>query len=108
MSSELPVYTRSTKYVVSALPEDLDEHYAWSVTVEWRGGQEWAVCRGRACYDRSGNQNWELSSNSAEEIAKYRFPLGDAISIAERVARRLIVNGRTVEEVLSSYRGEAT
>ena len=71
----LPVNVQTTKYLVSCLPlDDRDARY-FSVTVEWRGKDQWAVCRFGECLGTDGEWDYEPSTSSRTEewLATHRF-----------------------------------
>lgn len=95
---------RPTQFEVCCLPEDDDEAYAFTLTVEWRGpGDLWAVCRMRQCLGADGNWDREPSPSNREDDwkATHRFRLDEAIRLAKDAARQVVVNGWTVEAALA-------
>lgn len=101
MSPE-PIVT-VTHYRVSCLPR---EHAGWSlfsVSVEQRGPERWAVVHFSQCYDIDGNASYEPSSSERtdEWLARYSHDRVTALEIAKRLAPTLEVNGHTVESVLA-------
>ncbi|OLT13044.1 hypothetical protein BJF79_03855 [Actinomadura sp. CNU-125] len=93
---------RVTRYEVSCLPPDNINAPHFTITVEWRGGGLWAVCRFQQCLSRSGQWSYEPSpSNRSDEWkAMHRFDLETALRFAKVHAPRMRVNGYTVADVL--------
>lgn len=115
---------RITRYEVSCLPPDYPDANVFTLTVEWRGEDRWAVRRGGAIYDAEGNRSWGYvwedgrEPVTAEErvsyqqgydawMASHRFDLDTALGVAKKVAPLLTVNGWTVERVLADFLGTA-
>ena len=95
-----------TQWTVSVLPLDHVEHGHFSITVEWRGSDRWAVTRFRECLDIDGVWDFEPSPlNRADDwLETHRFTMDEALELAKREAPHLTVNGFTVADVL----GEVT
>jgi hypothetical protein len=95
------VYRQPTKYTVCALPLDHREAGHFSITVEWRGNDKWAVCRYSECLSVDGEWSYEPSTSGRtdEWIAAHRFDLDTALALADRAAPHITVNGYTVEQV---------
>lgn len=94
---------RVTEYTVSCLPQDHPGHNHFSLTVAERGPGSWAVLRYGFCYDTTGNREYESTSTDRtdEFLARFRFPLDDALALAKRIAPTLNVNGYTVADFLA-------
>lgn len=118
MSDDLIPQTRITRYQVSCLREDHPDADAFTLTVEYRGRDRWAVTRMGAHYDADGGRSWgfDWPGNkepvTEEEIAaadqarvewlsRHRFDLSAALAIAEREAPKVTVNGWTIPQVLA-------
>ncbi len=97
----MSVNSQATKYTVCALPLDHREAGYFSITVEWRGDDLWAVCRYGECLDGDGNWSHEpqVSSRTADWVATHRFDLTTALELAEQAAPHITVNGYTVDQV---------
>ena len=109
-TSTPPAQVRVTRYEVSCLPEDHPDRESFTVTVQHRDGDRWAVCWGRLCarrdgdwVDRHGRWDWDVppSVRTDEWLATHRHDLVHALLIARRVALTLVVNGLTVADVLA-------
>lgn len=100
---EIPEPTeRVTRYEVSCLPPDHIDAPHFTITVEWRGGDLWAVCRFRECLGTDGEWDYEPSpSNRTDEWKNnHRFDLASALALAQAAAPKMTVNGYTVADVL--------
>lgn len=102
---ELPegVTARTTEVTVSAVPEDNINHGHFSVAVQWRGGETYAVTRHRMCLGTDGEWDYEPSPSSRDDdwIATHRFSLDAATELAGRACLELTTNGYTVADVLA-------
>lgn len=93
-----------TAYEVSCFPED---DIAWAGTftirVERRAPDLWAVCRNSRCLSSTGEWDYEsIPSERAEEWkAAHRFDLDTALRLAKEAAPRITVNGFTVAHALA-------
>lgn len=98
------VYVEPTCYEVSCLPSEYGARRHFTLTVEYRGEDRWAVCRHGTCYDANGNSEYEPSaSNRGDEfLSRFRFPLDQALIIAQRLAPDLKVNRFTVADALAN------
>ncbi|MEU6582835.1 hypothetical protein [Nocardia sp. NPDC046763] len=85
-----PIVT-ATMYAVSCLPIDHPDNPHYRVAVRRRSGGQWVVSDGFDFYDPTG-------APSAEPWPMER---GDALELAKRIAPKLVVNGRTVTDVLA-------
>ena len=96
------VVVQATRYSVCAMPLDNPEAHSFTITVEWRGGDRWAVCWIDKCLSASGSWTHErLPSGRSEEFKRrHRFDLETALALARKVAPTLVVNGRTTSSVL--------
>lgn len=66
------------------------------VTVEWRGGDTWAVIWMGECWNGTGWE-WEPSSSNREDdfLARTRFSLDEACAHARALPDTLMPNGAT-------------
>jgi hypothetical protein len=95
---------RPTAYAVSCLPPEHIDAYHFTLHVEWRGpGDRWCVTDGAYCYRKDGHRSYESNPSSRTDRFKkaYRFPLDDALALAQRLAPKMTINGHTVESVLA-------
>lgn len=91
---------QATAYEVSFLPEsDINRPY-FAITVEYRGGDRWAVVRHRQCMNAKGEWSWESIPSEREDdwLADHRFDLETALRLAKEAAPMVTVNGRTAIE----------
>jgi hypothetical protein len=108
MPDLLPVNVQITGYLVSCLPLDHIDASAFSVTVEWRGHDRWAVCRFRECFAADGTWSWESVPSEREDewLATHRFDWDTAMVLATKACQNLTVNGITVQDVLARIRAK--
>lgn len=94
---------QATRYEVSLLPEGDVNRLNFTITVEYRGGDCWAVVRHRQCMNAAGEWSWEPVASEREDewLAEHRFDLDTALRLAKEQAPKLTVNGMTA---LSVYR----
>lgn len=99
------VHVDPTTFRVSCLPADHPEAHPFTVCVEWRGRDLWAVTRHGMCLSRSGVWEYETrpSERTDEWLAEHRFPYPEAMERARMVAPLLTVNGLTVTDVLKEH-----
>lgn len=93
-----------TSYAVSCVPEDHEEVDAFTLTVEWRGRDRWAVrWASRGVWGTDGQWSYEPnSSNRTEEwLDAHRFSENEALAIAYGLAPTLKVRGVSVDDVLN-------
>lgn len=97
------VLVEPTRYEVSVLPFDDINRPSFTITVEARGANRWAVCRHHQCLDLDGTWSWEAlpSGRPDEWLATHRFDLDTALKLAREAAPRIRVNGHTA---LDAYR----
>lgn len=100
-TAEVRVYEQPVVYEVGVLPLDHDDAHSFRITVEWRGGESWAVLHMRYCLGVDGEWDWEAhpSERSDDWLAAHRFPLDEALRLAREAAPGIRVNGRTAAEV---------
>lgn len=93
---------RATRFEVSLLPEDDINYPFYTVAVEDRGNDRWAVVRHRQCLGVDGEWSWESIPSEREDewLASHRFDLDAALDLAREAAPGVTVNGVTAAEVL--------
>lgn len=98
------VYVEPTCYEVSCLPPEYKARCHFTLTVEYRGNDRWAICRHGMCYDTDGEQEYEaLSTGRTDDFrVRFRFPLDEALEVARRLAPDLKVNRFTVADALAN------
>lgn len=86
-----------TRYEVSVLPEGDINRPVFTVFVEHRGSDRWAVVRHRACMNAKGEWSWESIPSEREDewLAEHRFNRATALELAQWAAPRIVVNGDT-------------
>lgn len=98
-SNNAPIVT-ITRYEVSVLPEDDINRSVYTINVENRGNDRWAVVRHRQCMNAKGEWSWESIPSEREDewLAEHRFNRATALELAQWAAPRVIVNGHTAAE----------
>ncbi|EFE65828.1 predicted protein [Streptomyces viridosporus ATCC 14672] len=94
---------QATRYEVSLLPEGDVNRLLFTINVEYRGDNRWAVVRHRLCMNAEGVWSWESVPSEREDewLAAHRFDLDTALRLAKEHAPKVMVNGMTA---LSVYR----
>ncbi|GAT01210.1 hypothetical protein [Mycolicibacterium fortuitum] len=91
--SPAEVFTRPTRFEVTAWPGPINganrSHYV--LYVEWRGDDQWCVTDGAYCYRKDGHKAYEPNPSSRTDRFKnaYRFPLDDALALAQKIAPKI-------------------
>jgi hypothetical protein len=99
-----------TRFDVSCLPLDDINASGFTITVEYRGRDKWAVLRsGRMCLSSAGEWDWESipSERTDEWLATHRFDLETAKRLAINAAPKMVCNGWTVADALTSIERRA-
>lgn len=93
---------RVTRFEVSLPPEDDINHPFYTVAVEDRGNDRWAVVRHRQCLGTGGEWSWESIPSEREDewLTAHRFDLDTALRLAVEAAPGVTVNGVTAAEAL--------
>nr|WP_266854099.1 hypothetical protein [Streptomyces sp. NBC_00340]MCX5137617.1 hypothetical protein [Streptomyces sp. NBC_00340] len=96
-------FVDSSCYEVSLFPRDHDARRYFTITIEWRGENQWAVLDGHYCLGVDGEWEYEPLPSAREEgwLETHRFDLDTAQRLARNAAPHLVVNGRTA---LDAYR----
>jgi hypothetical protein len=89
-----------TEYTVSPLPldhPDMEHAHHWTITVEWRGENTWAVKHFGYTLTRGGEWEYEPRPSAREDdyLDRCRFGLAEALDLARDALPSLKVNGRT-------------
>lgn len=108
---EIPeVAVRPTCFDVSCLPPDDINAQSFTLTVEYRGRDKWAVLNGRRCLSSTGEWDWESIPSEREDdwLATHRFDLETAKRLAVEAAPKMTCNGWTVADALASREREDT
>lgn len=105
--AEVKIYEQAVTYEVGVLPPDHIDAHSFRITVEWRGGEAWAVLHMRYCLGADGEWDWEAhpSERSDDWLATHRFPLEEALRLAREVAPTVKVNGTTAAELAARKAG---
>ncbi|RCH70507.1 hypothetical protein DT019_03180 [Streptomyces sp. SDr-06] len=91
---------QATRYEVSLLPEDNINRRHFTITVEWRGDDRWAVCRFHECLGKDGAWEYEPRPSERDDdwVEAHRFGLDSALALAKQAAPDLVVNGHTAAD----------
>jgi hypothetical protein len=100
-SNDPAAYIQATRYEVSLFPEGDINRPVFTINVEDRGHDRWAVVRHRQCLNAEGEWSWESIPSEREDewLATHRFDLDTAQQLAKQAAPHLTVNGLTALEV---------
>jgi len=103
VTHDLTPTVRVTRYEVSCLPEDDPERFAWTLTVEYRGRDLWAVCRMGQCLGTDGQWDYEPRPSGREDdwLKTHCFDLDTALRLAEKAAPHIVVSGLTPAGLLA-------
>ncbi|SEN88185.1 hypothetical protein [Nonomuraea pusilla] len=98
-----------TRFDVSCLPLDDINALGFTVTVEYRGRDKWAVLNSRWCLSSTGEWDWESIPSEREDdwLATHRFDLETAKRLAMEAAPKMTCNGWTVADALASIQRRA-
>ncbi len=94
-------HVQATRYEVSLFEQEHDARRHFTITIEWRGPDSWAVLDGPYCLGCDGAWEYEPQPSNRDDawIASHRFDLETAKELARKAAPFLIVNGRTALDV---------
>lgn len=99
-----PVAYEVTGYPLHDINRDL-----WTIRVERRGENSWAVLRRSCCWNRR-TKAWDYeplpSSRTDAYKRTHRFPLEEALTIARQEATRLTVMGQTLTDAIKERQTE--
>lgn len=103
MAESRHIHSRVTEVTVSALPEGNVNYDLYSVKVQWRGGDRYAVVRHGMALDAGGDWDYEPSPSNRDDywIATHRFSYDEAYGLACEAAPAVTVNGLTVADALA-------
>jgi len=92
-------------FSVTALPPEYQtaiDADMWTVRVEWRSEDKWAVITRSGQIGADGTEGYESlpSSRTDKYIANYRFDLATALALAEETAKKISIMGITVESFI--------
>ncbi|OPC83038.1 hypothetical protein B4N89_20715 [Embleya scabrispora] len=101
--TEPRIHVRPTRYQVCALPEGDINEPSYTIDVEYRGRDLWAVTRHSRCLGRDGTWDYEMRPSEREDdwLREHRFDLDTALELARAAAPHVTVNGHTVAEALA-------
>lgn len=95
---EPPIRVEPTTYEICGLPEDDENASVWTITVERRDVDSWAVCRHGRCLGKDGE--WDLepipSSRTTRWLWSHRFSLERAVELAVEAYPHVVINGYRV------------
>lgn len=106
--ADLTPRTVATEYMVTCLPEDVRQGYAWALWVQWRGGNRYCISRQQnggpnEVLNMFGEWVWESipSERTDEFMDVTRFELETALRMADEAAPNVEVNGITPADLLA-------
>lgn len=102
-------HVHATRYEVSLLPLDDRKRRHFTVYVEWRGHDRWAVTDGHgSCLGTDGDWSHESPPAARRDawLDEHRFDLDTALQLAKATAPTVTVNGFTATQVLEHLTGE--
>lgn len=99
----LQVRSRTTEVTYCALPEDDINSPQLMVSVQWRGGERYAVLHRGFCLGADGEWDYEsIPSERADEWkATHRFGFEEACALAEKAALTVTCNGLNAQAMLA-------
>jgi hypothetical protein len=99
----IPSTAQVTEYRLSLLPDDDLDSQAFEVKVAYRGRDLWAVTRHTLCLASDGTWDYEPSPSNREDdwLVTHRFPLDEALRLADAALPSIKVNGTTAADVLA-------
>ncbi|ARX81577.1 hypothetical protein SMD44_00975 [Streptomyces alboflavus] len=91
------VFVQTTEVEVSVLPEGDINRLVFTITVAYRGDDQWAVIRHGECLGSDGNWDYELRPSEREDewLATHRFDFQTALKLATDAAPGIRCNGET-------------
>lgn len=92
-----------TAYQVSCLPKDHPDATSWGATVEYRGGDRWAVMRLSRCLGSDDRWSYEPTppEREGEWLAAHLFDLDTALRLAREAVPHIRVNGFSPADVIA-------
>jgi hypothetical protein len=100
----MDVRVTPVKYEVSVLPLDFEDGYLWTINVEYRGNDLWAIMhRVGNVYGKNGTWSHEHvpGERTDEWLEEYRWPLEEALEKAKELAPGLKFHGMSPEDLLA-------
>lgn len=99
---EVPVSVMAMTFTVSAVPATVPNADLFTLTVEARGSDIWAVRHIRNCLNAEGEWDREPGPGERDDhwLARHRFDLNTALRLARAAAPHVTVNGSTVGDAL--------
>lgn len=91
-----------SQYVVTALPDDDVDQHTFSLTVERRAPDRWAICWLGMCFSKNGTWDYEAlpSERTNEWKDDHRFDMETALALAKGEVMKIKVNGLTVDGLM--------
>ncbi|MGD6765964.1 hypothetical protein ACOKM5_44285 [Streptomyces sp. BH097] len=108
MTESPAVSVRPVKYEVSALPEGSPSARYFTIDVEYQGQGLWAVARFDSCLGSDGTwaEGVKPYDRGQKWLDEHRYDLDTALKLARDTAPHLVVEGRTVADVLVTEEAE--
>lgn len=106
MSQTTPVTVEPVAYEVTAAPISLPERDMWTIRVERRGPDSWAVMHRSWCWNRR-TKAWDYEPNPSSRTDAFkrthRFPLEQALNIARTQAPHVTTMGMTAAQAAEKW-----
>jgi hypothetical protein len=109
--TDLPdVSVQVTRYEVSLLPEGDVNRHVFTIDVEYRGADRWAVTRHGSCLGSDGTWDFGVKQYDRGDdwLAAHRFDLDTALRLARDAAPHVVVNGHTATDAYRRTHPEET
>ncbi len=89
-----------TEFTVCGLAPDHPEAYIWSITIQRRDANSWAVVHAGHCLNYAGEWDYEPipSERTVDFLISHRFSLERAKELAVAAYPEVVVNGYHVED----------
>jgi len=102
-------FVQPTRFEVSLFAADAEPRRHFTITVEWRGDDRWAVLDSPFCLGEDGDWEYEPQPSNRDDdwLDAHRFDLDTALGLAKEAAPYLVVNGRSALEVYRRPEGGA-
>lgn len=93
---------RVTRYEVSCCPDTSINRDRFTITVEYRDDDRWAVCHGGDTLGADGTWEFEpIPTDDGAWLTTHRFTLDQALRLAKDAAPKLAIEGHTVAAELT-------
>lgn len=103
------IYSRSTKYEISIFPYESVNRRHFTISVEYRGDDKWAVMHFSDCLSTDGTWDYEMqpSARGGEWLDKNRHTLPEALRLAYDWAPRIGLGDLSAVQALAKEESRA-